>query len=95
MKFKNVSPLGALDVPALGAIVDEGEEFDVPERVAPFIAGQAGNFEPVDQEAKDLAEKLAAPEPEPEPEVPTADAASGEKVSAPAVTTATKKGASA
>jgi hypothetical protein len=45
-QFKNISPLGALDIPALGRIVQAGEVFDVPADLADYIAGQPKNFEP-------------------------------------------------
>lgn len=44
-RFKNVSPLGALDVPALGRVVEAGEEFEVRDEVAELISGQVENFE--------------------------------------------------
>lgn len=50
MKFKNTSPLGDLDVPALGVIVPSGEEFDVPDELAEAFAGQP-HMEPVDDRA--------------------------------------------
>ena len=46
-KFKNVSPLGALDVPALGKIVQPGEVFEVDATLVQSFADQPGNFEPV------------------------------------------------
>lgn len=56
--FKNTSPLGALEVPALGITVDAGAEFDVDEGDAFAVA--AGGFEPVDQAAIAAAAELAA-----------------------------------
>lgn len=47
LQFKNASPLGALDVPALGRIVQPGEVFEVDATLAPTFADQRGNFEPV------------------------------------------------
>lgn len=46
-KFKNVSPLGALEVPALRRIVEPGEVFDVPADLVEYFDGQAGTFAPV------------------------------------------------
>lgn len=46
-QFKNISPLGALDVPALGRIVEAGETIDVPADIVESFAGQAGTFEEV------------------------------------------------
>ncbi|KQR91289.1 MAG: hypothetical protein J0I33_00115 [Microbacterium ginsengisoli] len=54
-KFKNISPLGALDVPALGKVVAAGEEFEVTEDVAAVLAGQRDNFEPIDVAAESAA----------------------------------------
>lgn len=51
-RFKNVSPLGALDVPALGRVIAEGEEFEVREDLVPLFAAQVSNFEPVNPAAK-------------------------------------------
>ncbi|MGZ0067860.1 hypothetical protein [Microbacterium arborescens] len=61
--FRNVSPLGALEVPALGRVIDAGEEFEVRPEIAELIAGQVENFEPVSPAAKrtaKAAEKAAA-----------------------------------
>ena len=33
MRIRNVSPLGALDLPLIGRILDPGEEFEVPDEV--------------------------------------------------------------
>ncbi|MCC2030616.1 hypothetical protein [Microbacterium allomyrinae] len=60
-KFKNVSPLGALDVPALGRVVEPEEVFEVRDDIAEAIAAQASNYEPVDAKAKKIAAKIAAP----------------------------------
>lgn len=57
MKFRNVSPLGDLDIPAVG-LVPAGEEFDLPADLAPFFAGQVENYQPVDGEAE--AAQIAA-----------------------------------
>lgn len=38
--FKNVSPVGALDVPALRRVVEAGEVIEVPADVAVGFAGQ-------------------------------------------------------
>ncbi|GAB2702354.1 hypothetical protein BKA24_001689 [Microbacterium marinum] len=79
MKFKNQSPLGALEIPALGRIVDRDEEFDVPAAIAPLLAGQSANYEPVDDEAIALVAEMSKPaaETEPgEPDEPVVDATS-------------------
>ncbi|REC98331.1 hypothetical protein DEU35_1431 [Microbacterium sp. AG157] len=67
-RFKNVSPLGALDVPALGRVITEGEEFDVREDLVPLFAGQVENYEPVNASAKAATAEALAPAEEPEPE---------------------------
>jgi hypothetical protein len=55
-KFKNTSPLGDLEVPALGRAIKAGEEFDVPDAEAEgFLA-----FTPVDKVAKAAAAAYAA-----------------------------------
>ena len=46
-KYMNVSPLGALDVPALGKTIEAGEVFDVPDDLDEFFKDQAENFQPV------------------------------------------------
>ncbi len=60
-RFKNVSPLGALDVPALGRVIAEGEEFEVREDLVPLFAAQVGNFEPVNPAAKAEQEEALQP----------------------------------
>ncbi|KAA9110182.1 hypothetical protein [Microbacterium rhizomatis] len=48
-KFKNVSPLGALDIDVLGLRgVKSGEEFEVPDELASMFVGQVGTFEGVE-----------------------------------------------
>lgn len=34
VRLRNISPLGAIDVPALGRTIDAGEEFDCPDEIA-------------------------------------------------------------
>lgn len=60
-KFKNISPLGALDIPALGRIVESGEVFDVPDKLVSNFARQSANFERVTRSSKP---KTDAPVPE-------------------------------
>lgn len=43
-KFKNVSPLGALDIPAVG-VVGAGEEFEVDDALVEHFIGQTENYE--------------------------------------------------
>lgn len=47
-RFRNISPLGALDVPALGTIIDAGEVFEVSEEIAALLAEQPEHYEPAD-----------------------------------------------
>jgi hypothetical protein len=47
MKFKNVSPLGDLDVPILRRVVAAGEVFDVPESVGALLKVQPDVFQVV------------------------------------------------
>lgn len=49
---KNVSPLGALDIPLLGKVVGAGEEFEVPASVADVLLQQPDNFQPVTKSKK-------------------------------------------
>lgn len=57
-KFKNTSPLGALEIPALGITVERDAEFEVEADMAFAVA--AGGFEAVDAAAKTAAAELAA-----------------------------------
>jgi hypothetical protein len=43
-KFQNVSPIGALDIPALGRVVEAGEKFDVPDDLVEYFESQPANF---------------------------------------------------
>lgn len=49
-QFRNVSPLGALDVPALGRIVQPQEVVAVREDVAALLINQPEHFAPADGE---------------------------------------------
>lgn len=50
MKFKNVSPLGDLEVPALGRVVKAGEVFDVPASIGESLVAQPDVFQVVKSE---------------------------------------------
>lgn len=71
VRLRNVSPLGDLDVPALGRVVKFGEEFDCPEAVAgrepsdddPGLGLLAGYFKRVTPQKS--AAKPSAPAPSP------------------------------
>lgn len=47
MQFRNVSPLGALDFPLIGRVVEAGEVIEVSDEVAHLIEGQTAVWEPV------------------------------------------------
>lgn len=47
MKFRNISPLGSLDIPFLGRTVERGEVFEVSADDAQFFVGQTETFEAV------------------------------------------------
>lgn len=50
VRFKNVSPLGALEVPALGRVIQSSEVFEVRPDIAELLDGQDANFAPATQE---------------------------------------------
>lgn len=56
--IKNVSPLGELDVPLLGRVLEAGEVIEVDDDIAERLLPQAGNYEPVDATAKAIHAKL-------------------------------------
>ena len=49
-QFRNISPLGALDVPAVGRIIQPDEVFFAPEGVATMLIHQPEHFAPADGE---------------------------------------------
>lgn len=48
MKFRNVSPLGALDLALVGRVVAPGEVITVTAAQAVHLAGQDATWQPVD-----------------------------------------------
>ena len=60
MKFKNVSPLGDLEVPVLRAFVAAGETVEVPDELAEGFALQPITWEPVGRAAKELVKSEPA-----------------------------------
>lgn len=52
MKLRNISPLGPLDVPGLGLVLEPGGEFEVDDKVGASLLEQVGNFEQVDTKEK-------------------------------------------
>lgn len=59
-KLKNISPLGALDVPLLRRVVEADEIVDVTEDQARVLLLQPDNYQPADKAAKTLAADLTA-----------------------------------
>lgn len=59
-KIKNISPLGALDVPLLRAVLESDEIVTVTEDQARALLQQPDNFEPADRPAKSLDADLRA-----------------------------------
>ncbi|MGM9473186.1 hypothetical protein ACS5PJ_14425 [Pseudarthrobacter sp. YS3] len=59
-RIKNVSPLGALDVPLLRRVVEADEIIDVTEDQARVLLLQPDNYQPTDKAAKTLAADLTA-----------------------------------
>jgi hypothetical protein len=52
MKFKNVSPVGDLDVPLLKRVVSAGEVFEVPADIGERLAVQPDVFELVKEKGE-------------------------------------------
>jgi hypothetical protein len=52
MKFQNVSPVGALDFPLIGRVVEAGEIIEVPDDRAHLIEGQTDVWKPVSEGKK-------------------------------------------
>lgn len=61
IKVKNVSPLGDLDVPLLGVIVEAGEQVAVTKDQAERLLLQHDIWSPVGKEAIAIAKRLGAP----------------------------------
>lgn len=52
MKLRNVSPLGHLDLPLIGRVLEPGEEFEVDDDTGKALLEQVGNYEQVKEKAK-------------------------------------------
>jgi hypothetical protein len=52
MKFRNVNPLGAVEVPILGRVLEAGEEFEATGDVAEALLAQPYNYERIDKPEK-------------------------------------------
>ncbi|MBT2594734.1 hypothetical protein [Arthrobacter sp. ISL-72] len=59
-RLKNISPLGALDVPLLRRVIEADEIVDVTEDQARVLLLQPDNYQPTDKAAKTLAADLTA-----------------------------------
>lgn len=59
-RLKNISPLGALDVPLLRRVVEADEIIDVTEDQARVLLQQPDNYQPTDKATKTLAADLTA-----------------------------------
>jgi hypothetical protein len=70
MRLRNTNPLGAVELPLVGRVLEAGEEFDVTPEQAHALLPQVGNYEPADDEAQSVADALNAPADEPEPTPP-------------------------
>ncbi|WP_159702476.1 hypothetical protein [Arthrobacter sp. 18067] len=70
MKLKNISPLGALDVPLLRTVVEAEEVITVTDDQARVLLLQPDNFEPADRPAKSIAADLRAEQDADGPEAP-------------------------
>jgi len=53
-KIKNVSPIGDLDVPALGLTIKAGETVDVADEFAASLLEQPTNWAPADKAAASI-----------------------------------------
>jgi len=51
--LRNINPLGAVEVPLLGRVLEPGETFDVPKDVAERLLDQPGNYELVTAPTKE------------------------------------------
>lgn len=52
MRLKNISPLGAIELPLIGRVLEPGEEFEVPDEVGAALAEQTANYAAVVTEKK-------------------------------------------
>lgn len=50
--IRNISPLGGLEIPALGRVIEGGAEFDCPDDIAAGLLDQPTNFEEVKKGGK-------------------------------------------
>jgi hypothetical protein len=57
-KIKNVSPLGDLEIPLLGRVVEAGETVEVTDEEAETLLAQPDNFHPVGPAAKKIEKEV-------------------------------------
>ncbi len=69
-RIKNISPIGAIDVPLLRRTLEADEQIDVTEDQARRLLAQPDVYGPVDKQAKTIAADLAAEQEPAEDEVP-------------------------
>lgn len=61
-KFRNISPLGALDIPALGRIVEAGKVFEVEKGMVQHFADQTANFVQIKTSPRKPAKQKSTPD---------------------------------
>lgn len=52
MRLKNTNPLGAVELPLIGRVLELGEEFEVTDEQGKALLEQTGNYELVEDEKK-------------------------------------------
>lgn len=60
-KFKNISPVGDLELPLIGRVVEHGEVIEVSDAQAERLEGQEGTWEPVTTRSKKHPDDLITP----------------------------------
>lgn len=64
-RYQNVSPLGALELPLLGRVVEPGEVVEVSDEQATSLHGQEATWQPVADPPPRRAHRVANSEQEP------------------------------
>lgn len=57
MRLRNINPLGAVEVPLLGRVLEAGEEFDIDDEQGAALLDQVGNYEPAESDNKSDSDK--------------------------------------
>ncbi len=52
MRIRNVSPLGAIDLPLFGGVVEAGAVFDIADHLGSALLAQRDNYQLVESEDK-------------------------------------------